>query len=666
MGTLPKNTRTQKTNPTPQDVGWARGHFFLPPYSKTHDPSQTKTHTKLANMSCFGESVYASLAQMSVKGQADTLLNQHKVGQLDVFTSAFYTHPTFAAGFIRCGDITSIQETNGGTAVYQPPRSFDVIHDVFVCIELPGLCQMATIGDKDYEVLPAGQAPKYSLTLTSNLADVNGTQLNAALISGYALKATTDFGQELDVNASSAGMTFVDQQGFVYTVESNPARISLTNDPANNGGNVNFSDYDGDGSNNPYIVSGNTISLTAWGTNASHVYAAEGDLARYVDAAGQWAIQRCELEIGGSVIDTITSEWLYLNEELHGRAGRRLEDKIMKVANMHSRSTIRNRLYVPLTFWFTGGDLSRSLMTIALQLHRIDFRITYRSMKDLIFNYNKTCDLCYGSASYAGASGASAGTVATRVEARIGETVTTDTRTALTDEVRNGGNARHHHRGPNPVNAGSGSLLGIFGLDFHGIFLNTETRSKYLNLQTQQLFFTVQEKSDTPKNEGSQNFKLDFKNAVFEIIAAVRNKTGGVETGSPWKFGGSEPDAITGQRDDALKTLEFSLSSTPRTLRNLEAQYYRTVTQFQTADTMSNLKGVYYYPLMTREFLNGTRMVSGYINASKIDDLRVRYQINNGSYGGKQMTKDDCEVLFFCRAWNLLSIKNSMAGKMFQ
>ena len=131
MGTLPKNTRTQKTNPTPQDVGWARGHFFLPPYSKTHDPSQTKTHTKLANMSCFGESVYASLAQMSVKGQADTLLNQHKVGQLDVFTSAFYTHPTFAAGFIRCGDITSIPRDERGhrrvpaaAVVRRHPRRF--------------------------------------------------------------------------------------------------------------------------------------------------------------------------------------------------------------------------------------------------------------------------------------------------------------------------------------------------------------------------------------------------------------------------------------------------------------------------------------------------------------------------------------------------------------
>ena len=81
---------------------------------------------------------------------------------------------------------------------------------------------------------------------------------------------------------------------------------------------------------------------------------------------------------------------------------------------------------------------------------------------------------------------------------------------------------------------------------------------------------------------------------------------------------------------------------------------------------MSDLKGVYYFPLHTREFLNGTRIVSGYINASKIDDLRVRYQINNGDYDGKKITKNDCEVLFFCRAWNLLSIKNSMAGKMFQ
>lgn len=615
-------------------------------------------------MSCFGESVYASLAQMSVKGQADTLLNQHKVGQLDVFTSAFYTHPTFAAGFIRCGEISEIRATTGGTAVYQPPRSFDVVHDVFVCIELPGLVQMATVNGKDYEVLKAGQAPKYNLTLGAGLSAGAGTTsfVNKASIETYTLSATSDFGTETPLTAAQTkDMTFVDQQGFTYTVETSGSSTFITlQDPNSNG--YDFSAYDALGA---YLNNGDSIFLVAYGANASHVYAADDDLAQYVYAAGQWAIERCQLEIGGSVIDEISSEWLFLNEELHGRAGRRLEDKIMKVTNMHSRSTIRNRLYVPLTFWFTGGDLSRALMTIALQLHRIDFRITYRPLKDLISNYGNTCALSYGAADFSGAAGSSAGAnVDTRVESRRNETVTTDTRTALTDEVRNGGNAVHHHRGV--ITANAGTVLGIFGLDFHGVFLNTETRSKYLNLQTQQLFFTVQQKTDTPKNEGSQQYTLDFKNAVFEIIAAVRNKTGGVEAGNPWKFGGSEPDAITGERDDALQTLEFSLSSTPRTLRNLEAQYYRTVTQFQTADTMSNLKGVYYYPLMSREFLNGTRIVSGYINASKIDDLRVRYQINNAAYDGKNIDKDSCEVMFFCRAWNLLSIKNSMAGKMFQ
>ena len=122
-------------------------------------------------------------------------------------------------------------------------------------------------------------------------------------------------------------------------------------------------------------------------------------------------------------------------------------------------------------------------------------------------------------------------------------------------------------------------------------------------------------------------------------------------------------DSITGERDDALRSLEFSLSSTPRTLTNLEAQYYRLVYPFMFAETVSPLKGIYYYPLKTREFLNGTRCVNGYINASKIDDLRVRYNVNDAAYSA---TMNSSETRFYARAWNLLSIKNSMAGKLFQ
>ena len=116
-------------------------------------------------MSCSGETVYSSLAQLSVKGQADTLLEQNKVGQLDIFSSAFYTNPSFASGFIRCGDTKQIDATTGGVQIYQPPRSFDVVHDVFLVFELPGLIQVATHttaggATRQYEVLPEGRAPR--------------------------------------------------------------------------------------------------------------------------------------------------------------------------------------------------------------------------------------------------------------------------------------------------------------------------------------------------------------------------------------------------------------------------------------------------------------------------------------------------------------------------
>ena len=224
--------------------------------------------------------------------------------------------------------------------------------------------------------------------------------------------------------------------------------------------------------------------------------------------------------------------------------------------------------------------------------------------------------------------------------------------------------AAHFHREAITDAASAEKVEGVFGMEFHGVFLNTATRSQYVNLNTQQLFYTVTERSFQTTGQGTQQQTLDFKNAVFEIIVAVRN---GVDNGNnmrnPWRFEGTAADSITGERDDALRSLEFSLSSTPRTLTNLEAQYYRLVYPFMFAETMSDLKGLYYYPLKTREYLNGTRIVNGYINASKIDDLRVRYNVNDAAYSSAM---DNSETRFYARAWNLLSIKNSMSGKLFQ
>ena len=584
-------------------------------------------------MSCFGESVYASLAQLSVQGQANELLKTHKVGELDVFSSAFFTHPSFASGFIRCGDIAQMTPEAGGNVVFQPPRSFDVVHDCFVLLELPGLVQLTADGK---EVLPDGQNPRYTLS-----GKVNANQ-NGLETAGASLTTTADFG------------------GVASPCTSIPNGLTLTD------GTTTFTNNAGTWASSQALAAAAgadvSFTVTAFGAHAPHVYANTEDLAQYVYAAGQYAIQKCILEIGGSAIDEVTSEWLFINEELHGKVGRRLQDMILKVPGaMHTRSTIRNRLYVPMSFWFTGGDLSRALMTIALQLHRIDFRVTFRKLSELIANYNSTINVWTPGAN--GKRSGAATAKATTVSARNGEEVGRDTRTNFTNAVRaSGANAQHVYFGGPAIGH---ELLAYVGAEFHGCFLNSTTRARSLKLQSQQLFFTVQEEVHQPTNNGEQNYKVPFKNAVFEIIAAVRSK-GVFGATDPWKFGGTAADASTGLHDDALRRLSFSLSSTPRTLRNLEAQYYRTVTQFMTADTASDLKGLYYWPIMTREFLNGTRIVSSFINCSKIDDIRIQYQLNTADYNGNSLSKDNTSVHFFARAWNLLSIKNSMAGKMFQ
>ena len=82
-------------------------------------------------------SVYASLAQLSVVGQANAELKKHESGVLDVFTSAFYTHEAAAFGVIR--DEKNVDVKSASTVTFQPPRSFDVLHSVMLVCDLPGL-----------------------------------------------------------------------------------------------------------------------------------------------------------------------------------------------------------------------------------------------------------------------------------------------------------------------------------------------------------------------------------------------------------------------------------------------------------------------------------------------------------------------------------------------
>ena len=86
-----------------------------------------------------GQVVYASLAQLSVKGAMDAKLSQLSVGMLDVFSSAFWTHPAFAHSVIRnCDEELSFTKDAAGVGLFQPPRSMDVVYNMFAVVDLPG------------------------------------------------------------------------------------------------------------------------------------------------------------------------------------------------------------------------------------------------------------------------------------------------------------------------------------------------------------------------------------------------------------------------------------------------------------------------------------------------------------------------------------------------
>lgn len=460
-------------------------------------------------------SVYASLAQLSVVGQMNAELKKHESGVLDVFTSAFYTHEAAAFGVIRSQQQAQVTGTTGGqNETFQPPRSFDILHDVVVVIDVPGLIRVTE-------------------------ADVEGV--------------------------------------FTQTeVSFDTAQAAEIDDEKNMG---------------------------------------------YKTNVAQFFIDQVSLEIGGSVLDTIHSDFLFINEELNGTPGKRLEYAgLGEVAD----ARVRSRLYAPLCFWFQGGSLSRALKTVSMQLHRIDFKVQTKSFAELL-----------RTPSNAGAS---------KLYICPGQEVTDSPSSSSNARLQGKiAGTRTWHATDNVATKLASAGHCAYTLDFHGAFLNSKLRAEMLNLQETSLFITTRRQTLGASASETQQ-PLDFKNAVYEIILAVKGGTG------TWGMSHAA---------DPLKSLSFSISSTPRTLTQLEPQYYRKVTQLlgpNTTSADSDNNGIYYYNLSLKNELNGTQMVSSYINASKVDDVRVRYSTVDGT----------TPVHVYARAFNLITIKNGMVGKLFQ
>ena len=697
---------------------------------------------------------------------------------LDVFSSAFWTHPAYAHSVIRnCDEELAFTAKAAGVHIFQPPRSMDVVYNMFAVVDLPGLVNIATVDGVDYEVIShPSKNRRYSFEARTEF-NTEITLSDGSTLQLPVIKPTSALRQLIDnaVNAdhlvrvritSLNDSAFIGQTSTLYEFNLGkstnnyialPAKGLSVGDPEPPA--YNFATSTGEGMYECItvgVVEEVEYDITDYNTETKTRYDVEGssfvygNQPHYVDAVGQWLIQDVEMTIGGARVGLLNSLYMYIHEELFGRPGRRQEDMIGKVAayepeaqrepdfdvnnnerdgapfnlntvvsnanpfpltsdagrdELETKSMTARRLYVQLPFWWTGGKMERALKTIALQLHKIEFKIQTRKLEDCI---------AYGGSNLSGNQLPSAGKVyeltgplshaVNPLDGGVTSTTTSGQNGLTTDVTRlnavvNTYVRRNEHIAPSnnahligPVRraAGgedvilltrhgvssksdeesSGQIRAYLQVDFCGIFLNQDTRDVYLKLDEKTLFSQVlgtdtRGTSLDDSKAGQQTETLNFSNAVYDIMVGVRSLGAASEYGDTFGLRGTSLDKGLGIRDDALKTLSFDISSTPRTIAHLSAEYYRHVTQFQAAKVMSPLKGLYYYNVQLFDELNGTRTVNSYINASKIDDLRCRYEVNNDSYSDKTLLSKQVEMHFFAHVYNTLQIRNGMAGAMF-
>ena len=108
--------------------------------------------------------------------------------------------------------------------------------------------------------------------------------------------------------------------------------------------------------------------------------------ACWSNSIGQHLIKCASIVIGGSTIDTLYSDFLYMWEELTGKSGKRLTEMVGKRYSRRQLvqdSSGARLLYVPLPFWFTQHS-GQALSLASLQFHGVQIHVEFERLENCI------------------------------------------------------------------------------------------------------------------------------------------------------------------------------------------------------------------------------------------------------------------------------------------
>lgn len=210
-----------------------------------------------------------------------------------------------------------------------------------------------------------------------------------------------------------------------------------------------------------------------------------GFYAHWTNALGFAMLKSVELIVGGHTIDTLFGDYLYMYEELTGKAGKRLQDMIGKFESREqliAYSRRPQRLYIPLPFWY-AQVAGNALSLVSLAFHGVQLSVNFHARSRLIILSNRDM-VVYKT----NADGTSTGT-----------------------EVADG------------------DLSACIQTEY--VYLDVMERNRFAEGLFDQLIHAVQCQTQ-PTSEASVSMDLHFNHPVMELLFACRLKAN--ETANKW------------------------------------------------------------------------------------------------------------------------------------
>ena len=238
----------------------------------------------------------------------------------------------------------------GQSATFRVPKGGDHLYWTYLVAQIPGL----KADDDQSSLLTCGQFKLFG----ESCVDINAdkTHVGKQTLADYLCQ----YGMAPSIS------------GFLF-------------DTSNTGGDLNWTTAEG---------------AYAAATNSRNLPSDLDDYAAYTNAVGFKLVREARFKVGSQTIVTLDSEYMFAQEEVGGRPGKRLEEMVGKrmgsvpeeiLDELIIDSMQTRYLYIPLPFWFTKAP-SHTLSLLHLHLSTPEIEVDFETLQNLVIRSREaTC-----------------------------------------------------------------------------------------------------------------------------------------------------------------------------------------------------------------------------------------------------------------------------------